>query len=173
MTTGDRLAKLSPPAAGTFPTDHSRRLISLPPPAHLRHCAQPRRPPTASASQNPRYEAHEAPPLLSTLGSGAQFSLIASSTLLVTPVIVAKASGLGDAYLIWMVFASLLSVGLATILQVRRLGPAGAGARYCRCFTAALHHPLLHHRGGRRRPGHPYRPDYRLRSGADHRPPAG
>ena len=140
-TTARALSRRAPAAAGAFPTDHPHRRLALSPPAHLRHCAQPRRPPTASASQNPRYEAHEAPPLLSTLGSGAQFSLIASSTLLVTPVIVAKASGLGDAYLIWMVFASLLSVGLATILQVRRLGPAGAGAAMP-MFTAAFTIPF-------------------------------
>ena len=47
----------------------------------------------ATASQNPRYEPHENPPILSVLGFGSQFSLIASATLLVTPVIVAKASG--------------------------------------------------------------------------------
>ena len=81
-----------------------------------------------AALQNPRYEAHENPPLLASLGYGLQFSLIASATLLVTPVIVAKASGRDDSYLVWMVFGSLLVCGLSTILQVRRLGPVGAGA---------------------------------------------
>ncbi len=79
-------------------------------------------------SEDPRYEAHENPPLRSTLGLGFQFSLIASATLLVTPVIVAKASGRDDAYLTWMVFASLLVIGAATLLQARRLGPVGAAA---------------------------------------------
>ena len=60
--------------------------------------------------------------------TACQFSLIASATLLVTPVIVAKASGRDDSYLIWMVFASLLVCGLSTIVQVRRLGPVVAGA---------------------------------------------
>ena len=96
---------------------------------------------TASPSQNPRYEAHEAPPLRTTLGFAAQFSLIASSTLLVTPVVVAKASGQGEGYLLWVVFASLLAVGAATILQVRRLGPAGAGATMP-MFTAAFTIPF-------------------------------
>ena len=80
------------------------------------------------AAQNPRYEAHESPPLLLTLGLGLQFSFIASATLLITPVIVATASGEGDPYLVWMVFASLLVVGVATLLQVRRVGPVDAGS---------------------------------------------
>ena len=91
--------------------------------------------------QNPRYEAHENPPLLASLGYGLQFSLIASATLLVTPVIVANASGRDESYLIWMVFASLLVCGLSTILQVRRLGPAGAGA-VLPMFTAAFAIPF-------------------------------
>ena len=79
--------------------------------------------------RNPRYEAHEgARRCVLRWAFAAQFSLIASSTLLVTPVVVARASGQGEGYLLWVVFASLLAVGAATILQVRRLGPAGAGA---------------------------------------------
>ena len=82
----------------------------------------------AATSGNPKYEAHEAPPLLVSVGFGLQFALIASATLLITPVVVAKAAGQDDAYLAWMVFASLLVVGLATFIQVRRLGFVGAGA---------------------------------------------
>ncbi len=96
---------------------------------------------TTSASQNPRYEAHENPSLLASLGYGLQFSLIASATLLVTPVIVAKASGRDDSYLVWMVFASLLVCGGATLLQARRLGPVGAGA-VLPMFTAAFSIPF-------------------------------
>ncbi len=95
----------------------------------------------STSAQNPRYEANESPPLLATLGFGAQFSLIASVTLLVTPVVVAKASGRDDSYLAWMVFASLVVCGLATLLQVRRLGPAGAGA-VLPMFTAAFSIPF-------------------------------
>ncbi|MDE2765556.1 MAG: purine/pyrimidine permease [Chloroflexota bacterium] len=82
----------------------------------------------ASGSANPRYEAHENPPFLVSLGFGLQFGLIASATLLITPVVVAKAAGQDEAYLLWMVFASLLVVGIATLIQVRRLGFVGAGA---------------------------------------------
>ena len=95
----------------------------------------------ATASQTPRYEAHESPPFLASLGFGAQFSLIASATMLVTPVVVANASGRGDSYLSWMVFASLVVCGASTLLQTRRLGPVGAGA-VLPMFTAAFSIPF-------------------------------
>ena len=95
----------------------------------------------ALASENPRYEANENAPWLLSLGLGLQFSLIASATLLITPVIVANASGRGESYLVWMVFASLLVVGAATLVQVRRLGPIGA-ATVLPFFTAAFSIPF-------------------------------
>lgn len=95
----------------------------------------------STASQNPRYEAHENPPLLASLGYGVQFSLIASATLLVTPIVVAKASGRDDSYLVWMVFASLVVCGISTFIQVRRIGPIGAGA-VLPMFTAAFSIPF-------------------------------
>ncbi len=58
-----------------------------------------------------------------------------------TPVVVAKASGRDDSYLVWMVFASLVVVGVSTLLQVRRLGPIGAGA-FLPMFTAAFSIPF-------------------------------
>ena len=96
---------------------------------------------TAAASQNPRYEVHENPPLPAVVGYGLQFSLIASAALLVTPVVVAKASGRDDSYLVWMVFASLLVVGVSTLLQTRRIGPVGGGATLP-MFTAAFSIPF-------------------------------
>ena len=72
---------------------------------------------------------------------GAQFALIASATLLVTPVIVARESGMDEPYLIWMVFASLLVVGVSTLLQVHRIGPLGGGA-VLPMFTAAFSIPF-------------------------------
>ncbi len=96
---------------------------------------------TAQAPDRPRYEADEKPPLLSSLGYGLQFSLLASATLLVTPVIVANAAARGDSYVTWMVFASLVVVGLSTIIQVRRLGFIGAGATLP-MFTAAFSIPF-------------------------------
>ncbi len=79
--------------------------------------------------------------MLTSLGFGLQFSLTASATLLVAPVIVAKASGRDDSYLVWMVFASLVAVGAATLLQARRLGPVGAGA-VLPLFTAVFSIPF-------------------------------
>ena len=58
-----------------------------------------------------------------------------------TPVIVAKESGLDESYLLWMVFASLIVVGLSTLLQVRRIGPVGANA-LLPMFTAAVSIPF-------------------------------
>ena len=84
---------------------------------------------------------HENPPLPAVVGYGLQFSLIASAALLVTPVVVAKASGRDDSYLVWMVFASLLVVGVSTLLQTRRIGPVGGGATLP-MFTAAFSIPF-------------------------------
>ncbi len=97
--------------------------------------------PTAAAIQNPRYEANEHPPIRTSIGLGWQFSLIASATLLVTPVIVAEASDLGEGYVIWMVFASLIVVGISTLIQTRRIGPVGAGI-VLPMFTAAFAIPF-------------------------------
>ena len=58
-----------------------------------------------------------------------------------TPVVVAKASGRDDSYLVWMVFASLLVAGVATLLQVRRVGLVGAGSMLP-MFTAAFSIPF-------------------------------
>ncbi len=70
-----------------------------------------------------------------------QFSLLASATLLVTPVIVAQASGRGDWYVNWMVFASLVVVGISTLIQARRIGPLGGGM-VLPMFTAAFAIPF-------------------------------
>ena len=96
---------------------------------------------TTSGSQNPRYEADENPPPWHSLGFGAQFSLIASATLLVTPVVVAKASGRDNEYLVWMVFASLVVAGLSTLIQVRRIGLVGSRSMLP-MFTAAFSIPF-------------------------------
>ena len=66
---------------------------------------------------------------------------MATATLLVTPVIVANESGQGEDYLIWMVFASMVVVGLSTLLQVKRVGPVGAGS-LLPMFTAAVSIPF-------------------------------
>ena len=75
---------------------------------------------------------------------------MATATLLVTPVIVANESGQGEDYLVWMVFASLVVAGLSTLLQVKRVGPVGAGS-LLPMFTAAVSIPFCitaAHEGG-------------------------
>ena len=96
---------------------------------------------TTSSTQTPRYEADENPPPWRSLGFGAQFSLIASATLLITPVVVAKASGRDNEYLVWMVFASLLVAGLSTLIQVRKVGLVGSRSMLP-MFTAAFSIPF-------------------------------
>ena len=90
---------------------------------------------------NTKYEADENPSIKDSLGYGAQFSLISSATLLVTPIVVAKASGRDNEYLLWMVFASLLVAGLSTLIQVRRFGLVGARSMMP-MFTAAFAIPF-------------------------------
>ena len=46
-----------------------------------------------------------------------------------------------ESYLVWMVFASLLVVGVSTLLQVHRMGPIGGGAALP-MFTAAFSIPF-------------------------------
>ncbi len=58
-----------------------------------------------------------------------------------TPVIVAEASDLGEGYVIWMVFASLIVVGISTLIQTRRVGSVGAGITLP-MFTAAFAIPF-------------------------------
>ena len=101
---------------------------------------------TAVAAQTPRFEAHDRPPFLQTVGFGWQFSLIASATLLVTPVIVAEASDLGEGYVTWMVFASLIVVGISTLIQTRRIGSIGAG-HHLADVHRRFRDPVLHQCG--------------------------
>ena len=58
-----------------------------------------------------------------------------------TPVVVAQAADLGDGYVNWMVFASLVVVGVSTLIQTRRIGPVGAGI-VLPMFTAAFAIPF-------------------------------
>ncbi len=82
---------------------------------------------TTVASRSPCYEPHESPTLPSSLGLGAQPCFIYAAGVLITPVIVVKASGGGDSYLAWMIFATLASIGITTLLQVARIGRMGTG----------------------------------------------
>lgn len=75
-----------------------------------------------------RYQPDETPPTPLAIGLGMQQALLAVSGIVLTPVIVIRASGIdAGGYLSWAVFAALLVSGLTTILQARRVGPVGAG----------------------------------------------
>ncbi len=78
-------------------------------------------------SGSPRYEPHESPSLPSSLGLGAQPCFIYAAGVLITPVIVVNSSGGGDSYLVWMIFATLATIGITTLLQVARIGRMGTG----------------------------------------------
>ena len=53
----------------------------------------------------------------------------------------AQAADRGDGYVNWMVFASLIVVGISTLIQTRRMGPVGAGI-FLPMFTAAFAIPF-------------------------------
>ena len=75
-----------------------------------------------------RYQPDESPPAPLALGLGFQQAALCIAGVVLTPVIVIRAAGLGDGgYLVWAVFAALAISGLTTILQARRLGRIGAG----------------------------------------------
>ncbi|MDE0281360.1 MAG: hypothetical protein OXN16_09835 [Gammaproteobacteria bacterium] len=80
-----------------------------------------------SASRGPRYEPHESLSLPRSLGLGVQPCFIYAAGVLITPVIVIKASGGDDSYLAWMIFATLATIGMTTLLQVGRIGRMGTG----------------------------------------------
>ncbi len=75
-----------------------------------------------------RYQPDESPPAPLALGLGFQQAALCIAGIVLTPLIVIRAAGMGeDGYLVWAVFAALAISGLTTILQARRLGPVGAG----------------------------------------------
>ena len=80
-----------------------------------------------SGSRDLRYEPHENPPFPVSLGLGLQRAFVHVAGILVAPVIVAKASMVDDSYLAWLVFATMASTGVGTLLQVFRFGPMGVG----------------------------------------------
>ncbi|MCE2390100.1 MAG: purine/pyrimidine permease [Proteobacteria bacterium] len=75
-----------------------------------------------------RYQPDEQPPLPMAFGLGFQQAALCISGMVLTPMIVIRAAGLGDdAFLLWAVFAAIAISGVTTILQARRIGRVGAG----------------------------------------------
>ncbi|MCY4574149.1 MAG: purine/pyrimidine permease [Gemmatimonadetes bacterium] len=74
-----------------------------------------------------RYEPNEHPPHGLALGLALQLMMLELGEIILIPVVVIRAAGMGDSYLAWAAFAALLISGLTTMLQARRLGGIGAG----------------------------------------------
>ena len=81
----------------------------------------------APATQDVRYEPNEPPPPVLSLGISLQYAMLAVSGIVLTPVIMIRAAGGGEAYLSWAVFAALAISGVTTVLQAARVGRIGSG----------------------------------------------
>ncbi len=85
-----------------------------------------------------RFEADEQPPLGLTIGLGAQYTVLALASVVLTPAILISSAGGSEAYLTWAVFGALAVSGVATIVQALRLGRIGAGYILVMGSTAAF-----------------------------------
>jgi len=74
-----------------------------------------------------RYEPEDRPPVLVTAGVGLQAAMTIIAPVALSVVIVARIAGQPDSYISWGVVAALVVSGVATILQVVRLGRIGSG----------------------------------------------
>ena len=87
--------------------------------------------PPASRSGAPgsrlRYAADEPPPHPACVVLGLQTAILVCTPLVVVTTIAVRAANLGEAYLAWAIFASLVIGGLTTVLQARRVAGIGAG----------------------------------------------
>ncbi len=74
-----------------------------------------------------RYQPDERPPLSLAIGLGLQTAMISIVGIVLVPVLVTRASNIGEPYVSWAVFCALAVSGLTTILQAARVGRLGAG----------------------------------------------
>ena len=81
----------------------------------------------ARTQRDVRYEPDDRPPLLLTTGLGLQYALLSIAAIVITPTVMISIAGGSDAYLSWAVFAALVVSGIATMVQVVRIGRIGAG----------------------------------------------
>lgn len=82
---------------------------------------------TSALRSGVRYEPSDKPPTLLIAGLGLQLAILTISGIVLTPLIVIKAAGGSDTYMLWAVFASVVISGISTILQAVRVGRIGAG----------------------------------------------
>jgi len=81
---------------------------------------------TADVRRDVRYEPDERPPNLLSLGLGLQYAMIAAPSIVLTPSVLIRAAGVGDAYLSWAVAAALVISGVTTAVQAVGIGRVGA-----------------------------------------------
>ena len=82
---------------------------------------------TSTLRSDVRYEPNDRPPTLLVAGLGLQLAILTISGIVLTPLIVIKAAGGSETYMIWAVFASVVISGISTILQAIKVGRIGAG----------------------------------------------
>ena len=82
---------------------------------------------SAPINDHIRYEPEEKCSILSSFVVGAQGILLVLPPAISIVVITILATGQGEAYLTWAVFAALIIVGIVTALQASRIGRLGAG----------------------------------------------
>ena len=81
---------------------------------------------TADVRRDIRYEPDERPLNLLSLGLGLQYAMVAAPGIVLTPSILIRAAGGGDAYLSWAVSAALVISGVTTAVQAVGIGRVGA-----------------------------------------------
>ena len=81
----------------------------------------------AQQNETLRYEAHEPSPIITTVLTAFQITIILVGLVVVPIVIIVRTAEQPEAYLTWTVFASLGICGITTILQALRIGRIGAG----------------------------------------------
>ena len=82
---------------------------------------------TSTLRSDVRYEPDDRPPTLLVAGLGLQLAILTISGIVLTPLIVIKAAGGSETYMMWAVFASVVISGISTILQAIKVGRIGAG----------------------------------------------
>ncbi len=82
---------------------------------------------TTHVNENIRYEPDEQPPHLVAAGVGFQAAAVVLAPVVLGTVIIVRAAGQAESYLLWTVFAALVISGVSTVLQAVRIGRIGAG----------------------------------------------
>ncbi|MCY4644184.1 MAG: hypothetical protein OXB88_06155 [Bacteriovoracales bacterium] len=73
------------------------------------------------------YQPNEGPPAGLVLTLALQFVILLIAGVIFIPTVVVQTGGGSDSYLVWNLFAAVITAGIATILQAIRWGRVGAG----------------------------------------------